>query len=258
VTARAIVHAAGAWCTANLLRWGLNPTVVCLLNVGTHLVFRPSVTAAPPDRSAGTLLQNDDGRIVFFLPWLGRWLLGTTESVLAGDPGALRVPEADSAYLLRAATESLELERPEEHLAAAFAGVRTMPVARLRTGRAGEIPDSWREDPFSSPFYLRTYPRNLSAISREAVLDEGIPGLISVYGGKFTTYRALCERVADRLGARLGVRAPSATSRSESWPTAEIRADAPHLFDTDSSLWAEGDPAQAPGEPLRPTGSGVE
>lgn len=232
VTARAIVNAAGAWCTANLLRWGLEPEVVTVLNVGSHLLFRRSLTAADPDRSAAALFQHGDGRVVFFLPWFGQWLLGTTESLLAGDPSDLRVPDADRSYLLAVARALLSVERPEEHVSEAFAGVRTMPVGR----RGGGILDAWRGDPFASPFYLRAFPKNLSAVSREAVLDETIPGLLSLYGGKFTTYRAQCERIGDALCRRLGVRTPSATRNAASWFLAEIQAESPQLFETDPRL----------------------
>jgi glycerol-3-phosphate dehydrogenase len=236
VTARTVVNAAGAWCSANLLRWGLDPEVVSVLNVGSHLLFRPSLTAADPDRSAAALFQNDDGRVVFFLPWFGQWLLGTTESLLAGDPSKLRVSEADRTYLLAVARTRLGTERPEEHVAEAFAGVRTMPVGKIGAGARRAIPEAWRRDPFSSPYYLRTFPRNLSAVSREAVLDENVPGLLSVYGGKFTTYRAQCERVGDALGRRLGVRAPSATRSPANWFLEEIRRESPRLFESDPDL----------------------
>lgn len=236
LTARAVVNAAGAWCTANLLRWGLDPAVVAVLNVGSHLLFRPSLTPADPDAAAGTLFQHRDGRVVFFLPWGGQWLLGTTESVLAGDPSDLRMPEADRDYLLTVARALLGCSTPEEHVAEAFAAVRTMPVGTLPAAKRRVVPDAWRQDPFASPFYLREFPKSLSAVSREAVLDEGTPGLVSIYGGKFTTYRAQSERVGDLVCRRLGVPVPSATKSPALWFLDEIRERSPELFESDRTL----------------------
>lgn len=235
VTARAVVNAAGAWTGANLLRWGFAPRVVTALDVGSHLLFSPRAADGEPDRSAGTLVQHDDGRVVFFLPWFGRWLLGTTESLLAGDPAGVAVSEADRDYLLAVARGPLGLRDPEAHLEAAFAGVRTMPLARApaRTG----VEAAWRRDPFASPYYLRAWCGSLAAASREAVVEESAPGLLSLYGGKFTTYRAQCERLGNRLAARLGVSARSRTASPAAWFLDEIRGAAPGLLATDPTLW---------------------
>src|SRR5206468_4304750 len=86
VTARMVVNAGGAWSSANLLRWGWVPRTTCLLNVGSHLVFAAGVVPADPSACAAALLEHDDGRVVFFIPWQGTWLLGTTDSELDGTP----------------------------------------------------------------------------------------------------------------------------------------------------------------------------
>lgn len=237
VTARAVVNAGGAWCSANLLRWGLVPRVVTALDVGSHLVFDASAARGDPARSAGTLVQNRDGRVVFFLPWFGRWLLGTTESLLAGDPSGVDVSPADREYLLAVARGPLGLGHPEAHLVGAFAGVRTMPLGRAQV--AGPVTPAWRQAPFASPFYLRSWGGNLAAASREAVVDEILPGLLSLYGGKFTTYRAQCERLGDRLAERLGVTTSSRTGSASAWFVDEIRREHPCLLETDPSLWDE-------------------
>lgn len=236
LTTRTIVNAAGTHTTANLLRWGFSPRILSLLNVGTHLVFNSGAVAGSPESAAATLFQNRDGRVVFFVPWFGRWLLGTTESVLAGDPAKLTVPAADKEYLLEAAKAGLELVSPDVHLAEAFAGIRMMPVGtapeRLRTS----IADAWRERPFDSPFYLRNSDQNISGISRETVIDECEPGLLSVYGGKFTTYRAQCEKIGSLLAPRLGVRCESGTKRRENWFLEEIRANGEDLLKSRAEL----------------------
>jgi glycerol-3-phosphate dehydrogenase len=242
VTARIVVNAGGAWANANLLRWGIAPRVSCLLNVGTHIVFRPEAVGATPAACAASLLQNADGRVVFFIPWNGRWLFGTTESVLRqGDPRGLLPPEEDVRYLLEAASHNLSFSGPVGALGSAsdaveevFCGVRTMPfkappevTARAASSARGQ---AWSTDPFSSPFYVRETSENISALSRETVIDDTLPGLISVYGGKYTTYRSQCEAIGALVARRLGVGGTTGTQVAENWFLPEILADSPEMF----------------------------
>jgi glycerol-3-phosphate dehydrogenase len=78
--------------------------------------------------------------------------------------------------------------------------------------------------------------RDVSALSREAVVDEPAPNLFTIYGGKFTTYRALCERVGDRLAARLGHPTPSGTHLKENWFLDDLKQTEPDLLRPDPSL----------------------
>ena len=237
LTSRAVVNATGPWCTANLLRWGLTPRILTVLNVGSHLVFGPTLTAADPDRSAATLFQNRDGRVVFFLPWFGRWLLGTTESLLAGSPDALPVSPQDREYLLGAARELLGAgSRPKDHVVESFAGVRTMPVGKAGAWKGRGPRDAWRERPFDSPFYLREYPKSLSSASRETVVDESVPNLFSIYGGKYTTYRSQGERIGDLLSDRLGPWLSSGTREARNWFLEALLEESPSLLESDPRL----------------------
>jgi len=237
LTTRTVVNAAGAWCNSNLLSWGIAPQVSCLLNVGTHLVYKPEAVNKPVRECAATLLQNSDGRVVFFVPWNGRWLFGTTESVLReGDPRGLRPPEEDVRYLAEAATHSLDLIDPEANLEESFCGVRTMPLrgnaASLAAARGtGAEREAWERDPFSSPFYVREgTTANISALSRETVVDETVPGLLSIYGGKYTTYRAQCENIGARLSRLLKLGGTTGTQVEENWFLAEVLAERPELL----------------------------
>ncbi len=237
VTSRIVVNATGAWTNANLLTWGCTPRVPCLLNVGSHLLFAADAVGARPEDCAAALLQHDDGRVLFFIPWQGHWLLGTTESVLEGTPDQWECPPGDREYLLGVAERNLALIEPVRRTREFFCGIRTIPLsrraARLRTRSA---PDAWRDLPFASPWYLRTVDRDVSALSREAMVDEPARNLFTIYGGKFTTYRALCERVGDRLAARLGRPTPSGTHLKENWFLDDLKQTEPELFRSDPSL----------------------
>ncbi|MCA2960230.1 MAG: FAD-dependent oxidoreductase [Silvanigrellales bacterium] len=248
LTTRMVVNAGGAWANANLLTWGITPEVSCLLNVGTHLLFAPEVVSAKASECAATLLQNEDGRVVFFLPWNGQWLFGTTESVLRrGDPRGLKPPEEDVRYLLAAARHNLSFACDERTPEEVFCGVRTMPFRDKnlsRTfGKGGRPPsadkrEQWAADPFASPFYVRDTSENISALSRETVVDEALPGLLSIYGGKYTTYRSQCERVGADVSRRLGLGGTTGTQVAENWFIPQILEEHPEIFRSSSSLRA--------------------
>lgn len=237
VRSRVVVNATGAWANANLLKWGVSPRVPCLLNVGSHLLFKPEAVEAQPNDCAAALLQHEDGRVLFFIPWQGHWLLGTTESLLEGKPDKWECQPGDQEYLLRVAARNLNLIEPVRHTKELFCGIRTIPLprraARLR-GRS--VPDAWRDQPFASPWYLRKVDRDVSSLSREAVVDEVWRNLFTIYGGKFTTYRALCQQVGERVATRLGCSSPSGTILKENWFLDELKQTKPEMLHSDHRL----------------------
>lgn len=235
VTARCVINAAGAWNNSNLMTWGFVPSIPCLLNLGAHLVFRPGVCDADVHTSAACLLQNDDGRVVFFIPWDGKWLLGTTESVCAGRFAGLETPESDKQYLLRVAERYLNLKDTASHLDEVFSGLRCMPLVKTQLSLK-TIPQKWAEDPFSSPFYVKEPGQNISALSREVVIHEDSDNLFSLYGGKWTTYRAVCERLGGSVARRLGSYRPSGTHVPQNWFFQELLAQYPNIFVSSRAL----------------------
>src|SRR5207249_6542368 len=112
VRSRVVVNATGAWANANLLKWGCSPRIPCLLNVGSHLLLNPEAVDARPEDCAATLLQHDDRRVLFFIPWQGHWLLGTTESLLEGTPDKWECAPGDREDLVRVAARNRKLIVP--------------------------------------------------------------------------------------------------------------------------------------------------
>ena len=234
VTARIVVNASGAWNNANLIHWGMTPKIRCLLNQGSHILFKPSaVSNVSPKEAAASLLQNSDGRVVFFIPWNAQWLLGTTESILpAQTPRGLKPTDDEIKYLLDAANLNLNISTDSEHIAEIFAGVRTMPIHDKSQSPLGtKIHSSWRDNPFAPPAYLQSSEGlNISALSRETIINETIPDLFSIYGGKYTTYRAECEKLAALLCRRLGRGGQSMTCTLEHWFIEELLEEKPEIF----------------------------
>src|SRR5437763_2005565 len=154
-------------------------------------VIRPSrgthVTLAAEDLplNAGAIVPAGGGRTIFALPWLGRSLIGTTDNDYEGDIDAVHPSEDDIAYLLGAVNESFGTDLGTSDLTGAFAGVRPL----ISTGD----------------------PKKSVDISRRAELYETSSGLVTITGGKLTTWRRMAKLAVDRLVEREGREAPCRT-----------------------------------------------
>lgn len=177
---RALVNATGPWVNELLQRCEPKPPVRAISFVkGTHIIL-------PPVELPGIfyLEAPRDGRAVFVMPWRGKTLVGTTEAEIAA-PNALPSP-AEIEYLLetvRAYFPKLACDVLES-----FAGVRVLP--------AGEE---------------RAFNR-----ARESVIEsfnENSAPLISIYGGKLTTYRHTAELVTKLLRKSIGEKVAIADTR---------------------------------------------
>jgi glycerol-3-phosphate dehydrogenase len=172
-TARALVNASGPW-SAHLLETVLRrpARVRVRLVKGSHIVV-PRLHAH--DRAY--LMQNDDQRLVFAIPFAGHFtLIGTTEIDVAGDPTHAAASAEEILYLCRAANAFFRVPVEPSKVKWTFAGVRALV----------------EDDSTKS-----------TDVSRDYVLEVdggyGEPPLVSVFGGKLTTYRSLAEKVVSGL-----------------------------------------------------------
>jgi glycerol-3-phosphate dehydrogenase len=123
------------------------------------------------------ILQNDDRRVVFMIPYEGRYtLVGTTDVPEAGEPGAAAPSAEEVVYLCQAVNRYLRRPVAPADVVWRYAGVRPL-----------------YDDGTSDP----------SAITRDYTLrvddEQGRAPVLSVFGGKITTYRRLAEQALDRL-----------------------------------------------------------
>jgi len=176
VTARAVVNASGPWVKQVLNdRLGQPSDEAVRLIQGSHIVL-PRLY---PGEHA-FILQNDDRRVVFMIPFEERYtLVGTTDIPLEGDIAKPHASNSEVAYLCQAVNRYLERPATPGDVVWRFAGVRPLY-------------DDGSTDP--------------SSITRDYVLridaDDGAPRsapVLSVYGGKITTYRRLAEHALEKL-----------------------------------------------------------
>ena len=176
VRARMLLNAAGPWVEQVLRSVARRPPHTPLRLVkGSHIVLPRLYPGAH-----AYILQQPDRRVVFVIPYEQEFtLVGTTEIVLA-EPGPVAISSDEIDYLCAAAGRYLAAPVQPEQVVWSFAGTRA-----LVGGAEG---------------------RSASALSRDAVLDvdlepghDGAAPLLSIYGGKLTTSRALAERAVERL-----------------------------------------------------------
>ena len=183
IRARHVVNATGVWAEANDHLSGGESQLHIAPSKGAHLVFTRERLGLGDE--AIVLPETDDGRIIFVVPWLARALVGTTdtETSLAAPPVA---EQDDIAYLLNHLNRYLREPVSMADIVSTYAGYR--PLLRLKKGEA------------------------TGKLSRAHEVVEREDGLVTVAGGKLTSYRQMAEDVVDHLEAREGKRQPSATS----------------------------------------------
>jgi glycerol-3-phosphate dehydrogenase len=129
------------------------------------------------DGEQAYILQNPDRRIVFVIPFEQRFtLIGTTDEFFDGDPGQVAISATETIYLCEAASRFLKESVRPEQVVWSYAGVRPLY-------------DDAAADPSTM---TRDYAFDVAA-------GEGQPPLLSVFGGKITTYRRLAEHVLAKL-----------------------------------------------------------
>jgi glycerol-3-phosphate dehydrogenase len=181
------VNAAGPWVAQTLSSClGLRTKEKVRLVQGSHVVV-PQLF----DHDRSYVFQKQDGRIVFAIPYEGAYtLIGTTEVDYAGDPGRAIAGAEEIAYLCKAASEYFAKPISPGEVVWSFSGVRPLHDDHVRDANAA----------------TRDYVLELDA-------EPGRAPLLSIIGGKITTYRRLAEAALERLAPYL----PSACRQSAGW-----------------------------------------
>ncbi len=180
IESRILVNAGGPWVGNILETLRHTGTHDLRLVQGSHIVVRRLFAH---DRCY--ILQNDDRRVVFAIPYEGDFtLIGTTDRDYVGDPGKVSVSDEEIAYLCAAASRYFAAAITPRDVVWSYAGVRPLYAEPSGRGRRGAA----------------------HAVTRDYVLaldsEDGAP-LLSIFGGKITTYRRLAEQALERLTAFL-------------------------------------------------------
>ncbi|MEO3690654.1 glycerol-3-phosphate dehydrogenase [Roseateles paludis] len=180
VQARALVNAAGPWAAqflAEHVKQGEPERRSLRLVKGSHIVVPQCFT-----HDHAYIFQNPDGRILFAIPYEGRFtLIGTTDVEHHGPIGHVRISDEEIAYLCTQASRYFATPVTPDQVLWTYAGVR--PLLDDEHGNPAEV--------------TRDYRLELDAPEAQAPL-------LNLWGGKLTTFRRLAEDAADLLAPRLG------------------------------------------------------
>ena len=175
VEAQIFVNATGPY--SDHIRAMANPEVEKRLRLskGVHILLPLD------DRTSDAVVvpKTEDGRVIFAIPWLGRLLVGTTDDEVTHED-ELVVKRSEADYLLRQLNRYLSRPFSADEIVGGFAGVRPL----VSSGKAGKTKKLIREHEVE--------------VDRES-------GLISVLGGKWTTYRAMAEDAINAVQQQLGL-----------------------------------------------------
>ncbi|GAK33165.1 glycerol-3-phosphate dehydrogenase [Iodidimonas nitroreducens] len=195
VKARLLVNAAGPW-VQSFIEEKLHrpsPRHVRLVK-GSHIVV-PRLYEGPECY----ILQNDDKRIVFAIPYEGEFtLIGTTDKEISGDPGKVEIDADEQAYLLSIINHYFKRQITDRDICWSYAGVR--PLLDDESSDASTV--------------TRDYLLTLTGMAEggeDGARAEGGAPLLSVFGGKITTFRLLAKEAVDKMQAVFPDLGPSRT-----------------------------------------------
>jgi len=198
VTAGAVINAAGPWVDQVLGRAlpGERHANLRLVK-GSHLIF-PKLY----DGDHCYIFQNRDDRIIFAIPYERDFtLVGTTDQGFEGDPSGIDISAEEARYICDAANEYLRTGITPDQAIASYAGVR--------------------------PLYENNAASN-STVTRDYQfeLDQGeegdAPAILSIFGGKITTYRKLAEHALEKLPSQIGSLSSRQWTADEPLPGGDI------------------------------------
>lgn len=168
VTARAIINATGAYCDPIRQMSDKTATPVVTFARGSHIVLSRDFL---PSDAALMIPKTSDGRLLFCIPWLGHTLVGTTDVPCETTEEGEIVTDEEIDFLLETAGAYLTRKPTRDDILSKFAGVR--------------------------PLVSRAHATNTASLSRSHELFIDDNGLVTITGGKWTTYRQMAEEAVD-------------------------------------------------------------
>lgn len=169
IRARAVINATGVFVDDLRRQDDTEASDIVSISQGIHLVLPKDFL---PGDSAIMIPKTADGRVLFAVPWHGRVVLGTTDTPIAVKSLEPRALPEEIAFLMIHAARHLSRDPQAEDVLSVFAGLR--PLVSSRNGT------------------------HTASLSREHAILVSDSGLITVTGGKWTTYRRMAEDVIDR------------------------------------------------------------
>ena len=191
VRARAVLAATGVW-SEQVGEWlGRESNAPVVPSIGVHLVLPRSAIELHT-----AVIARTPSSVLFLLPWGEHWLVGTTDTPWDGERSDPRATAADVDYLLDQANRWLTRPLTRDDIVGVYAGLRPLVASELAEGETAET----------------------TKLSREHLVSRPVAGLVTIAGGKYTTYRVMAADAIDAVAQEL--REPVPPSRTEHVPLA--------------------------------------
>jgi len=181
VTAKRVVVCAGVWTDLVHELSGIQAGYTVRMSKGVHVVVPHAAI-----RAGTGIIQRTEKSVLFIIPWGQRWIVGTTDTDWTGDRAEPAATAEDIDYILERANRVLARPLTCSDVIAVYAGLRPLIAAGPGTPTA--------------------------KLSREHLVDTPVPGLTSIAGGKFTTYRVMARDVIDAAVADFGRWVPASVT----------------------------------------------
>ena len=197
VRAARVIVCAGVWSDLVHQASGVRAGYQVRMSKGVHLVMPRSAI----DADTGMIVRTSKS-VLFFIPWDSRWIVGTTDTDWSGDRAEPAATAEDVDYILGEANRVLARPLTRSDVLAVYAGLRPLVAEPPADSRGAHPADRQPADgPAADKGGAGEKPT--TKLSREHVVDAPLPGLVSVAGGKFTTYRLMARDVVDAAVAGL-------------------------------------------------------
>ena len=182
--AKVVINATGAFCDAVRRMSDAQAGKIIAPSQGVHLVFDRKFL---PSENALMIPKTSDGRVLFAIPWHGNILVGTTDTPVENVELEPRAFEKEIEFILQTAADYLQNPPKREDVLSVFAGIR--PLVKSATAK------------------------NTAALSRDHTIEIDDANLLTITGGKWTTYRRMAEDAINQAIEKTGL--PERISRTK-------------------------------------------
>ncbi len=169
VKAKAVINATGAYCDGVRRMSDSSAKPIVTLSQGIHLVFDRGFL---PGNTALLIPKTSDGRVLFCIPWHGHTLVGTTDTQIESAELEPKALESEIEFVLKTAANYLAKAPARTDILSVFAGIRPLVKSNLS--------------------------KNTASLSRGYAIEIDAAGMLTITGGKWTTYRSMAEDAVDR------------------------------------------------------------
>ena len=166
VSAKVTVMCAGVWSDKLHENFGIKPGYKVAMSKGAHIVLPKSAIKS----DAGIILKTAES-VLFIIPWVDKWIVGTTDTPYKADRTSPVATKEDVEYIVEQANRVLQPKIKVSEIIGVYAGLR--------------------------PLVANASNSNTTKLSREHTVDRPVPGFVSIAGGKYTTYRIMGKDVID-------------------------------------------------------------